>query len=586
VSSLYRHLLRYFLVACLVPLLLLGLFLGWDLEHRRHAELRSELHQQTLLARRLVEEDPVRGPALLPHVAGREAGLRLTLIRRDGTVVTDSHEDAALMENHRDRPEVRQALSSGEGSAERYSATLNQELLYVAMGVDVNGERWGVVRGAITLGRVREELARLRWTLLFAFGIAAAVAALLASRFSGRLSEPLDAVSRAVRQVGEGRWSVVSQPSGPKEVRQLTRDVNRMVERLRDLVHESEAGRAQLETILGQMEDGLLVLDREGAILRMNAAARRLLESDEEISDGRLLLETVPVYALDQAARQARAGEQPAPVEFRSPRASAPLRVLASPLRPGHTADGSTSGAILLIQDLTEIRRVDQMRRDFVANVSHELRTPIATLRALAETLILRGRRHPEILDEYVDRINGEVRRLGELVEDLLTLSRIESGRWELRPEEVEPEAVMREVIERFQLSADSRGVTLLAQPGRTPSVHADRSAVQTALGNLVDNALKYTPPGGEITLMTREEGSEVVFTVSDTGVGIPPEDLPRVFERFYRVDPARSQEVAGTGLGLAIVKHLCEQQGGRVWVESELGRSSRFHLALPAAGC
>jgi two-component system phosphate regulon sensor histidine kinase PhoR len=412
------------------------------------------------------------------------------------------------------------------------------------------------------------------------------VAALLASRFSRTVSEPLDAVSRAARHVRDGQWTVVSQPTGPKEVRQLTEDVNRMVERLRTLVQETEAGRTQLETILGQMEDGLLVLDPECRILRMNESAARLLEIRREYRETHdpdaSLLEVVPLYPVERVARQALAGEQPEPIELRAPRTNTALRVLASPLRPD--ADGaSPGGAILLIQDLTEIRRVDQMRRDFVANVSHELRTPIAALRALAETLLLRARRHPEIVEEYAGRIDGEVRRLAHLVEDLLTLSQIESGRWELRREAVEPATLMEEVLRRFQPTADDRGIALGAEPGATSPVYADRMAVETALGNLVDNALKYTPPGGEVTLSVRDGGDEAVFTVSDTGAGIPPEDLPRIFERFYRVDRARSQEVKGTGLGLAIVRHLCEQQGGRVWVESELRRGSRFHVALPA---
>lgn len=576
--SLYRHLLRQYLLVSLAPLLLLGLWLTWDLQSRRHAELRQELREKTLLALRLVEQDPARGPELLSHVAGRQAGLRLTLIRGDGTVVADSHESPARMENHLGRPEVQEALRMGEGSAERHSATLEQDLLYVAVAVDRSGKRWGVVRGAIPLGQVHAELARLRWTLVIAFGLAAIAAAILAGRASRHLSEPLDAVSRAARRVQEGQWTVVSRLAGPEEVRQLTQDVNRMVERLRQLLQETEAGRAQLETILGQMDDGLVVLDRESRILRMNAAARRLLETSGRAPEGQLLLETVPVYPLDTVARRALAGDQPDPVELYSPYSSTALRVLASPL---HQAEG-TSGAVLLIQDLTEIRRVDRIRRDFVANVSHELRTPVAALRALAETLLLRAERRPEIVAEYATRMVGEVRRLGDLMEDLLTLSRIESGKWELRPESLDAAELVEDVLERFRVPADARRLRLILDLVEAGRVYADKNAVETAVGNLVDNALKYTPTGGEVRLSFRETGAAGVFTVADTGIGISAEDLPRVFERFYRVDQARSQEIEGTGLGLAIVKHLCENLGGRVWVESEPGIGSRFHIALP----
>jgi two-component system phosphate regulon sensor histidine kinase PhoR len=364
-------------------------------------------------------------------------------------------------------------------------------------------------------------------------------------------------------------------------VQELTRHLNRMVERLRLLVQETETGRVQLETIVGQMQDGLLVLDREGRLERVNPAARRLLDIEDENPEGRALLEVVPSYPLEAAARRALAGEQTEPVELRSPRSECAVRVLASPLRP----EGNPDGAVLLVQDLTEIRRVDQMRRDFVANVGHELKTPIAALRALSETLVLRAERRPDIAADYSRRITSEISRLADLVDDLLDLSRIESGKREMNLEELSPAAMLEEVAARFREAAAARGLRLVIEPTTAAVVRADRLSLERALGNVVDNALKYTPEGGEIRISARTAGDEVVFTVADNGVGIPAEDLPRVFERFYRVDRARSQEIEGTGLGLAIVKHLFESQGGHVWVESEQRRGSRFHLALPAAG-
>lgn len=436
------------------------------------------------------------------------------------------------------------------------------------------------------LDRLHSDTPRLRWTLLVAFALATAIAAALAFRFSRRISEPVGAISLAVRQVGDGEWTLISRVSGPDEIQKLAQDINRMVERLHERVQETGEDRTQLETILGQMDDGLVVVDERGRILRINAAAERLLEVNGAAPEGRLLLEAAPMYPLDAAARRALAGGHPEPVDLRSPGAGLALRVLASPMATGR----GQHGAVLLIQDLTEVRRVDEMRRDFVANVSHELRTPIAALRALSETLILRSERRPEIVGDYALKIAREAQRLGEMVEGLLTLSRIESGKWELRLAALDPEALIQDLADRYRASGDSREVALTVQ--RTSAggmrdiarVQADRSAVETALGNLVDNALKYTPPGGEVTLSVRRRRDEIVFTVADNGVGIAPDELHRIFERFYRVDPSRSREIEGTGLGLAIVKHLCENQGGRVWVESELGKGSAFHVALPAS--
>jgi two-component system phosphate regulon sensor histidine kinase PhoR len=579
VSSLYRYLLRHYLVAALAPLVALAGWLSWDLEHRRYEELASELRDRARLAARLIEREPDRVQPLVAEFAAAPGGMRLTVIRIDGTVLADSGEDARRMENHLTRPEVARALAAGEGSATRGSSTLGVPMRYMAVRLDRGGKPWGVVRTALTEAAVRQEVGRLQWTLALAFGLAIAATLLMAHRLSGALADPLDALSRGVRAAQSGKWTQIARLSGPKEIQELTSATNEMIDRLHTLIREAETGRVQLETVLTQMADGLLLLNREGRVSAVNPAGRRMLGLSASALTGRLLLDAVRSYPLDALARRALAGEATEPLEWVSPHSGATLRVLASPLRPVRNPDG----AILLIQDLTEIRRIDRMRRDFVTNVSHELKTPIAGLRALAETIVLRGPARPEIAVEYAGRLAGEVERLGRLVEDLLTLSRIESGRWELRPAAVEPARLVEEVAERFREAAEKGGVRLAVAAPELPAIVADRDALGIVLGNLVDNAVKYTPSGGEVRVSAAQEnGHGLLFAVEDTGPGIPPEALPRIFERFYRVDPSRSQEIAGTGLGLSIVSHLCEIQGARVWAESEPGKGSRFFVELP----
>ncbi|MBM3459972.1 MAG: hypothetical protein FJX77_15735, partial [Armatimonadetes bacterium] len=286
-------------------------------------------------------------------------------------------------------------------------------------------------------------------------------------------------------------------------------------------------------------------------------------------------------YPVDAEVRRVLEGGPGGAVDLTTPRGTA-LRVAVGPLQVG----GQRAGALVLLHDVSELRRVDAMRRDFVANVSHELRTPVAAIRALVETIQLRGARRPELVGEYAPRVAGECERLDRLVQDLLLLAETESGGLRLKLEAVDPQEVAEEVGRLLAPVLEGGRVRLCLGPGAGVLVRADRRALEQCLRNLVENAVRYAPEG-EITVSSRAEGAHVVLSVVDQGPGIPPEALPRIFERFYRVDQARTREAGslpGSGLGLAIVRHLVEVQGGRVWVESVVGKGSRFHLELPRA--
>jgi two-component system phosphate regulon sensor histidine kinase PhoR len=344
-----------------------------------------------------------------------------------------------------------------------------------------------------------------------------------------------------------------------------------------------DRAQAHLDAVVRQMPDGLLVLASNGVIVRANAAAEHLLGLPADKILGRTALAVLMSYAVDREVSRVLEGERGGAVDLRLPDGRA-LRVAVGALwvREGE------SGAVVLLLDTTELRRTDDMRRDFVANVSHELRTPVAAIRAMVETLLLRGARRPELIEEYVPRVVLECERIDRLVSDLLLLAQTEAGQLRLQLESLDPREVAAETVQAVEPLARSAGTQVVLDGFAPAAVRADRFALGQCVRNLVDNALRYAP-GGTVRLGSRVEGSEVILSVSDTGPGIPPEDVARIFERFYRVDKARARESehrtgGGSGLGLSIVRHLAEVQGGRAWVESRVGEGSTFCLALPLA--
>ena len=410
-------------------------------------------------------------------------------------------------------------------------------------------------------------------------GLTAAAAVWTARRRAATLSR-LTAQAQALASDSAAPLEFNAPAGGDPALADFAAALNLLLASVQQRLGEGDRLRAELETLLDQMPDGLLVLDSEGTVTSANPAAQTLLDL-EGPSPGKLLLQGLPSYSVEALLRSVLSGERDrGAVEFRSPdEARRPLRALVARL-PGEAGQG----VCILVQDLTEIRRVDEMRRDFIANVSHEVRTPLASIRALAETLLLRGRGQPELVVDLSQRLVGECERLGSLVDDLLSLSELESGRRELRLELIQAGELLDSLAREFGPMAEKNRQTLRLRPAPEAAVWADRPALDQALSNLLTNAVKYTPAAGEIVLAAELRGDSVEFSVADTGPGIAAEEQTRIFERFYRVDRARSREVGGTGLGLSIVKHLMESLGGEVRLESVVGEGSRFILTLPRA--
>lgn len=505
----------------------------------------------------------------------RRTDARITVVDRRGTVLADSAADPASMENHAGRPEIAAALAGDVRDATRHSASIGQDQLYVATPIVLGDQVIGVARLAVPLDDVNAAVRHVLLVVGAALLAAIAVTVGAALWIAGRITRPLRELTSLAGAVARGRPLAAPALSNAGEVGRLAEAFNQMGDQLRaqmvSLAHERDV----LASVLANMTDGIVVVSQERTVVVANEAARRLLdmvEAPEGLSLARAVRDHEICAALDEALAH---GTRRTEVRWAG-RLARHLRVAAAPLR-------ESGGGLLVLRDVTEERRVENLRRDFVANVSHELRTPIASLKALVETLEEGALDDPPAARDFLRRIHVEVDGLAQLVAELLELSRVESGRADLNLEPVVPSDLARAAVERLQPQAERAGLTLSwsADEGLGP-VLADRTRVEHVLLALVHNALKFTPPGGSIRVTVAPDGAFARFSVIDTGKGIPADDLPRIFERFYKVDRARA--AVGTGLGLAIAKHVVQALGGSIWAESEVGRGTAVHFTLPTA--
>jgi two-component system phosphate regulon sensor histidine kinase PhoR len=503
----------------------------------------------------------------LAHRIGADSQIRVTFVAADGTVLGESDEDRRLMDNHSTRPEVVPALAGGPGRAIRASSTVGRDLLYVALPVRDGDRVIGVARTALPLVAVDALAGRLLASLaagaLAAVGVALALSWLVAR-----------AITRPIEQIvaaAEGEVGVPDEVFGPEEIQRLAGALRRAAGQVREERLATQAERDHLATLIDQLADAIYIADADGRVELANAAARATTGGD---LIGRRLVELIREHEALEAIAEARDGKEHVTVIERSdPRRF--LRVVARPLEDRKL--------LVVVQDLTNLRRLETMRSDFVANVSHELRRPISSLKAMAETLEEGALDDRAAARDFVGRMHREIDGLAQLVNELLALTRIESGAEPLALETRSPMQLLEEAARRMGPLASRAGVALLVDPSDAANVRADPGRIEQVLANLVHNAVKFTPKDGTVRLSAVDDGSMVVFGVTDTGAGIDAADLPRVFERFYKTDRARAGE--GTGLGLAIAKHVVQAHGGKIDATSAgPGRGSTFRFTLPRA--
>ena len=521
------------------------------------------------------------GPAALQAVVertGAVADARVTIIALDGTVLADTQENPAGLENHAGRPEVQDALSSGLGRATRVSTTAGQELLYTAVPIQTDGRPIGVARLAVPTSRVQASVNRIRTTIAFSALVVALLSLGPGYLLARRTSRSIRAVTEAASRLAEGdlehrvRLPTSDEPLG------LAGAFNRMAAALRDMVRDLADERNRLAAVLNTMGDGVVLVQSNGRIELINEAAAELLGLREQLVEGGRFMEQVRDYELQQMISGALESAEQRLGQLELLPSRRYISAIATPL-----TGGAQKGVLLTLHDMTHVRQIETTRREFVSNVSHELRSPLASIKAMAETLEGGGLQDQHVAQDFVQRIHQEVDRMTQMVEDLLELSRLESGHTDVDMGVVELPGLIDGVIESFLLQAQAKGVTIeSAKPDGTLRARGEEEKLRQVLANLVGNALKFTPSGGMVNITAKSSGADVQVSVADTGVGIPEEHLPHVFERFYKAD--RSRHDSGTGLGLAIVKHIVQAHGGEVRVESEEGEGSTLTFTVPSA--
>lgn len=581
----WRIFLGYLLVV-LVALATVGIYLSHELTQHQIDSLEANLLSQAVLMRDVVAKDfaTAQGRARLNAVArrfGRNANARVTFIARDGIVLGDSEHDFRSMVNHASRPEVRQALATGRGRSIHYSQTIATQMLYVAVPVKQGATDVGVVRLAIPLHQIAASIRRLRSMVLVAALLALGIALLLSLRLAHGLGAGIRALARGARSLADGNLDAQVRVRGRDEIAALGATFNEMATRLRTMVRELNEEKGKTETILQRLGEAILVTDSAGRITVMNQAAARAFGTSFEQGAGLTVVNATQNHALDEAFRQALATGRTVAAEvqilFPQPRT---LEATVTPI-----AAEERVGAVAILHDVSDLRRLERVRREFVANASHELQTPVTAIKAVTEALLGDARDDPALVERFLTDLRQQADRLAALVRDLLDLASMEAGPVPLRPIDVSVGEVARASVAEFEPVAQQFGVSLAIEVPDDLTVVADRAALDKILRNLLDNAIKYNERGGKAGVTAARQDDRVAITVWDTGIGILSTELPRIFERFYRVDRSRSRELGGTGLGLSIVKHLTEAMGGRVSVESEPAKGSRFTVTLPGGG-
>ena len=524
---------------------------------------------------------------------GEQIDARVTIMDRRGVVLGDSEENPSTMENHGSRPEVVEALSNGVGSSIRYSTTLGCDMMYVAVPITANGEIVGVSRISLPLTEINESLGHISRTIIGGAAIAAIIAILLAIQISNTTTKPVKELTQMSRRLAQGELDQKIRVTSRDEVGELAGAFNQMAAKLKEMVDLLTTEKDKMAAILSNMADGIFVVDGESKVIMVNQAAKRMFPSPftgegqgegspDKISERCLLtaecsfIEAVHDHELDDILQKClKTGEQQAGLVEIEPGKQF-LGVIATPIR-------GRAGSVVLLQNLTELKRLERVRRDFIANISHELRTPLSSLKILAETLQEGAIDDSTVAKGFLDKINAEADRLAQMVNELGELSRIESGEGSLNVRPTDIGEIAMQAIERLKAQADRVGLNLVLNiPQGLPEILADRERVEQVLVNLLHNAIKFTPSGGRISISAKIEDDNALISVVDNGVGIPADDLPRIFERFYKADKARAG--GGTGLGLAIARHIVEAHGGNIWAESTEGKGSTFTFTLPIA--
>lgn len=584
--QLFLHLFLTFLTIILLTLIPLGWYANKTLSTFYIRELKERLQARCALVsleieRYLHASDAWQLDQFCKSI-GKTIGNRVTVVLPSGQVIGDSEEDPSLMDNHKDRPEVQDALLGRTGTEIRYSPTLKREMVYVATPLFQSGRIVAVVRTSVSLRSVQETLQTISNRFFLGGLVAAMLAATLSLILSRHISAPLIELRRGAELFARGELQRRIHTTGYSETRALADAMNQMAAQLNDRIQTVVRHRSELEAVLSSMAEGVLAVDTDERIISMNQAAAQLVGAQQASHENKTIQEVIRIPDLQRFVT--RALSSASPIEGEILIGAETERVLLARGTLLRDATDNAVGAVIVFSDVTRLRRLENMRRDFVANVSHELRTPVTSIKGFVETLIDGAVNNPEDAQRFLGIISRHADRLNAIIEDLLTLSRIEqeARRADIERDNCQLRPILASALEVCSHRAIEKAIQFELFCDETLQAQVNAPLLEQAIINLVDNAIKYSPNDSIIKIDACQNEAGFAISVADSGCGIPPEHLPRLFERFYRVDKARSRTLGGTGLGLAIVKHIAQAHQGTVTVESEVGKGSRFTIHLP----
>lgn len=518
----------------------------------------------------------------LANEIGLKSNTRFTVILSDGIVIGDSGKDPEEMENHRNRPEVIEALQNGFGTSVRFSHTLNLQMIYVAIPLNSDNENIGILRGAVPLTSINNAFKNIEFKLLIAGILTMLFAALVGFFISRKISKPLESIEEGIEKFAQGSLDYRLPPPSEREFNRLAIALNQMADQINEKINQINEQKLEKQTILESMIEGVLAIDVRENLISMNNAAARLFQVNAELSIGKNILEVTNNADLHQIVAKTLQTLLPQESEIIIQiKRDYYLQVHCTALKD---AQNKLLGALIVLNDVTRLRRLENVRRDFVANVSHEIKTPLTSIKGYVETLIDGAISEPENARSFLQIISKQADRLNAIIEDLLTLARLEQEEGQkgidLKPGRINE--VVKSAINTCIPFANARKITIQNHCDNDIKALISAPLLEQAIINLIDNAIKYSPENSEIKVDTIESDKSMSIRVFDQGQGIDARHLPRLFERFYRVDKARSRNMGGTGLGLAIVKHIAQVHKGTVHVESEADKGSTFFLTLP----
>jgi two-component system phosphate regulon sensor histidine kinase PhoR len=549
--------------------------------------IESDLKERSILLSKQLRDhlDPVdkREIDRICRELGYSVSTRFTVILPSGIVVGDSVEDPSRMDNHLDRPEVIAALSEGLGVSARWSPTVGMKLLYVAIPLRQDGRTLAVVRTSIRADEVDDAVKTIQMKILLAGLIIAGIAVMLSFFLSHRIRRPIEEIKRGAQCFAKGDFQCRLPVSHLEEIGGLSETMNQMAAELQERIHTMTQQKNELEAVLSSMVEGVIAVDVEEHIISMNQAAGGIFDCSPLEAEGRTIQEMIRNPDFQKFVSEALTSSVPVQKDLVF-YAKEEERVLSGHTTSLKDAESRRQGILVVLNDVTRIRKLENVRRDFVANVSHEIKTPITAIKGFVETLRDGAAKSPEEADRFLQIVEKHVDRLEAIVEDLLSLSRIEGEEeWgEIGLEYRPVKEVLLAAAQAVQGKTESKNIPLRISCGEDVKAKINSPLLEQAMVNLLDNAVKYSEPGKEVHVEVEDQENLILIHVHDQGCGIELKHLDRLFERFYRVDKARSRKLGGTGLGLAIVKHIMQAHGGSVSVKSRPGLGSTFTLHLP----